>query len=152
MKVGLDTNFLCYADGLDDDLRRNRANKLLLCMPAVEIMIPLQVIAEFYRVMVRKRIVPDEDVEKHVFVWADFYSTIEANYNVISDACDLRRKHKLQVFDAIILSACALAGCSILLSEDMQHGFQWRGCTVVNPFRDPIHPLLSALLKDTYFG
>jgi predicted nucleic acid-binding protein len=34
----------------------------------------------------------------------------------------------------------------LLLSEDMQHGFVSRGMTVVNPFAEPTHPKLAALL------
>ena len=30
--------------------------------------------------------------------------------------------------------------------EDIQHGFTWRGVTVVNPYQIPCHPLLSPLL------
>lgn len=36
--------------------------------------------------------------------------------------------------------------CRVLLSEDMQDGFTWRGVTVVNPYRIPSHPLLASLL------
>jgi len=38
------------------------------------------------------------------------------------------------------------AGCRLLLSEDLQHGFTWRGVTVVNPFLSPAPELLQAVL------
>jgi predicted nucleic acid-binding protein len=152
MKVGLDTNFLFYADGFDDDLRRDKASDLLSSLPAIDVFIPIQVIAEFYHTVLRKRQLNDGDAEWRVFMWTEFYSTIETNHQVIVEATELRRKHKLQVFDAIVLAACALAGCSILLSEDMQHGFQWHGCTIVNPFHDPMHPLLLARLNNSSFS
>lgn len=152
MKVGLDTNFLLYADGFDNDVRRDQASDVLSNLPARDVFIPIQVIAEFYNTLLRKRKLNDEDAERRVFMWTEFYSTIETNHQVIVGATELRRKHKLQVFDAIILAACALADCSILLSEDMQHGFQWHGCTVVNPFHEPMHPLLSAQLNNPYFS
>jgi hypothetical protein len=34
----------------------------------------------------------------------------------------------------------------LLLSEDLQEGFTWRGVTVTNPFASALHPLLAALL------
>ena len=37
---------------------------------------------------------------------------------------------------APMLAAAAQSGCRILLSEDMQHGFTWRGMTIRNPFHD----------------
>jgi predicted nucleic acid-binding protein len=37
--------------------------------------------------------------------------------------------------DAIILAAAVEARCDLLLSEDLQDGFAWRGVVVTNPFR-----------------
>jgi predicted nucleic acid-binding protein len=51
-----------------------------------------------------------------------------------------------QFWDAMILSAAADAGCTLLLSEDMQNGFVARGVTVVNPLADAPHPRLAGLL------
>jgi len=45
-----------------------------------------------------------------------------------------------------MMSVAAEAGCRLLLSEDLQDGFTWRGVTVVNPFAAERHPLLAALL------
>lgn len=59
----------------------------------------------------------------------------------------LAADHNLQVWDALILSTAASAGCRVLLSEGMQHGFVWRGCTIVNPFIEPMHPLLADALR-----
>ena len=42
--------------------------------------------------------------------------------------------HKLGIWDAIVLSAAADAGCRLSLSEDLQDGFTWQGVTVANPF------------------
>ena len=41
-------------------------------------------------------------------------------------------------------AVAADAGCRLLLSEDLQDGFTWRGVTVVDPFADKPHPLLAA--------
>jgi len=46
------------------------------------------------------------------------------------------------------LSAAAAADCRLLLTEDLQDGFTWRGVTVTNPFVPTRHELLSALLED----
>ena len=47
---------------------------------------------------------------------------------------ELATSHQLSLWDAIMLAAAAQAGCRLLLSEDMQDGFTWRGVTVRNPF------------------
>lgn len=45
-----------------------------------------------------------------------------------------------------MLSAAADARCRLLLSEDLQEGFTWRGVTVTNQFRADKHPLLATVL------
>jgi predicted nucleic acid-binding protein len=49
------------------------------------------------------------------------------------------------IWDSVILSAAAHAGCRLLLSDDYQDGFTWSGVTVTNPFLSSRHPLLEAL-------
>jgi predicted nucleic acid-binding protein len=61
-------------------------------------------------------------------------------------AADLATNHRLGIWDAVVLSAAAEAGCRLLLSEDMQDGFTWKGITVTNPFSTLRHELLVALL------
>ncbi len=61
-------------------------------------------------------------------------------------ALNLASVHRLQIWDAVILSAAASAGCRVLLSEDLQDGFTWNGVTVVNPFAPEPNALLAELL------
>ena len=44
-------------------------------------------------------------------------------------------RYQLGVFDAMIVAAAVLAGCTTLYSEDMHHGLVIDGLTVKNPFR-----------------
>lgn len=50
-------------------------------------------------------------------------------------------------WDALILAVAAENHCRLLLSEDFQNGFTWRGVTVVNPFVEPRSPLLAGWLR-----
>jgi len=65
-------------------------------------------------------------------------------------AANLAQLHHLGIWDAVMLSTAAEAGCRFLLSEDMHDGFTWNGVTVSNPFADPIHPALRGLLPKAY--
>lgn len=60
-------------------------------------------------------------------------------------AADLASDHGLAIWDSVVLASAADAGCRLLLSEDLQDGFTWRGVTVANPFALVLHPLLAAL-------
>lgn len=62
------------------------------------------------------------------------------------NATDLASDHGLTIWYSIVLAASAEAECRLLLSEDLQEGFTWRGVTVTNPFAATRHPLLAALL------
>lgn len=53
----------------------------------------------------------------------------------------------MPIWDALILSVAADQKCRLLLSEDFQHEFTWRGVTVLNPFQAPQHALLAAVLQ-----
>jgi predicted nucleic acid-binding protein len=77
--------------------------------------------------------------------WRDGYATPATTQATMLAATDLAADHALSIWDAVILAAAADAGCRLLLSEDMQDGFSWRGLTVANPFAKH-HPLLAAIL------
>ena len=66
----------------------------------------------------------------------------ETNQATMLQAIALATEHGLQIWNAVILAAAAEARASLLLSEDMQDGFTWRGVTVANPFATTPHPLL----------
>lgn len=47
----------------------------------------------------------------------------------------LAERYKLSVYDAMIAAAALRAGCTRLLSEDLQHGMKLKeGLMIVNPF------------------
>jgi predicted nucleic acid-binding protein len=50
-------------------------------------------------------------------------------------ALDLAERYRLAVYDAVIVAAASLAGCSVLYTEDLQHGQRIDGLVVRNPFR-----------------
>ena len=50
-------------------------------------------------------------------------------------AIDLVRLHFIGFWDALILRAAHRAGCTVLLTEDLQHGASFDGIEIHNPFR-----------------
>ncbi len=46
----------------------------------------------------------------------------------------MARDHGFPIYDALIVAAALEARCDTLYSEDMQHGRQIGGLTIVNPF------------------
>jgi predicted nucleic acid-binding protein len=97
-------------------------------------------------VLVRKGGRSRSEARDALLGWRDTFPTVETSPETMLMAADLSTDHQLGIWDAVILSAAAHAGCRLLLSEDLHEGFTWGGVTVVNPFSKPRHTLLQALL------
>ena len=149
MNVALDTNVLAYAEGVNGERARGSTLRLLRSLPPDETLIPVQVLGELFAVLVRKAKRSRTAAAAAILSWGDAFPLIETSANVLIAATDLAFAHKLGIWDAIVLSAAADAGCRLLLSEDLQDGFTWRGVTVANPFATPRHPLLEATLSSS---
>lgn len=147
MRIALDTNVLVYAEGVMDDSRSREAIEIIQSIPSARIVIPVQVLGELFNVLVRKSGIPLIRVRATVLEWCESHPTANTSFNTLQVALDLASEHQLAIWDAIILATAAEAGCQVLLSEDMHHGFSWRGVTVVNPFASPPHPLLAELTE-----
>jgi predicted nucleic acid-binding protein len=80
-----------------------------------------------------------------VLQWSDTYAVRDSTWSALQSALDLSKAHGLSIWDSMVVSVAAEQRCRVLLSEDLQHGFTWRGTTVVDPFKQPAHPLLDAL-------
>ena len=105
----------------------------------------MQVLGECYQVMARfghSRTKCREIIED----WSANFETFASGEDAFLAAFDLATDHKLQFWDALIINAAADAGCQMLLSEDLQAGFVWRGLLVVNPFAPELDQRLSRLL------
>jgi predicted nucleic acid-binding protein len=148
VRIGLDTNVLVYAEGVNGEERRDTIDRLIERIGGSHIVVPVQALAELHYVLVRKARRSRADAGQSISNWLSGYETAETTPETIEEAIALSALHQLQIFDAVILSASMQAGCVMLLSEDMQDGFQWRGCTVVNPFAAELNPLLRNLLSE----
>ena len=147
MNVAIDTNVLAYAEGLHDDSKRDGALQLLRSLPPESTFIPVQALGELFSILVRKAKWSKAKAGKAALSWGDAFPLIETSNDVMLAATDLAGAHQLGIWDAVILSAAADARCRLVLSEDLQDGFTWRGVTVTNPFSPSRHPLLSAVLQ-----
>jgi predicted nucleic acid-binding protein len=105
-------------------------------------------LGELFNVLVLKASRPSTKARDAILSWRDAYAVIDTSSTVMLNATDLATDHNLRIWDAVVLSASAEAGCRLLLSEDLQEGFTWRGVTVTNPFAATRHALLEALLVD----
>jgi predicted nucleic acid-binding protein len=148
LRVGLDTNVLAYAEGGGDRRRCGRARDLVARLPHDAVVVPAQVLGELYRVLVGKLLLPATEAKAAVQTWADAFAVADSTWTAMLAALELAADHGLQIWDALIMAVAAEQRCRLLLSEDFQDGFTWRGVTVVNPFVAKLNPLLASLVAD----
>jgi len=147
MNVAIDTNVLAYAEGVNGARNRDAAIGLLQALPPESTLVPVQALGELFTVLVRKAGKSRAAAAAAVLSWGDAFPLIETSHEVLLAATDLAQAHELSLWDAVMLSAAADARCRLLLSEDLQEGFTWRGVTATNPFTPRRHPLLDALVN-----
>jgi predicted nucleic acid-binding protein len=148
VKVAVDTNILAYAEGVNGTEKRAEALSLIQNLPEHAVVVPAQALGELFNVLVLKAKRSRDAARTSVLAWRDVYAVSETSANVMVDAVDLAKDHKMRIWDAVMLSAAANSECRLFLSEDLQDGFTWRGVTVTNPFRPVRHPLLASLLGE----
>jgi predicted nucleic acid-binding protein len=144
--VALDTNVLAYAEGVNGSAMKKAALELVDRLPQNLVALPVQSLGELFQLLVKKAGRSPAEARKAILSWRTAYALVETSSEVLLAALDLSVR-QFSIWDAVILCAAAEADCHLLLSEDMQNGFVWRGVTIVNPFAKPRHPQLEALLS-----
>jgi len=147
MLVALDTNILVYAAGVNDRTRAHASDAIRLALGPARTVIATQVLGEFFNVLVITFRQERPFARRACELWTQSAIVVAADRDCFAQALQLAAEQQLQIWDALILATAASAGCRILLSEDMQHGFVYRGVTVINPFAEPAHPLLADALR-----
>ena len=147
MRLALDTNVLAYAKGVNGASMRDSAVAIIDKLRPASTFLPVQVLSELFYLLVRKAAFSPQRARSSLLTWQDSFPLIETSGAVLLLAADLAAHHRLKIWDSVVLSAAASAGCRLLLSEDLQDGFTWNGVTVVNPFSKTPHELLAEALE-----
>ncbi len=92
-----------------------------------------QVLQEYFVASIRKLRVPVEVGRRKTEIFGRL-DLVQPNLDDILAAIGLHRLHGLAFWDAVVMRSALVSGCSVLLSEDLQHGRRFEGLQVVNPF------------------
>lgn len=149
-RIALDTNILVYLAGVGrtvaDEEKVGRIRTILRSLASTATLVaPAQTLGELFVVLRRYALSPEE-ARAILIEFSGMFAASPSESRTALAAADLVVDHKMQFWDALILTAAIDAGCSVLLSEDMQHGFVTRGLTVVNPLASEMHPKLAVLI------
>ena len=131
----IDTNVFLYAlsDRPEEQAKAERARELLL---KENWGWSVQVAGEFYHVATsvkRQFRLPHSSAREYVRTWLNF-PTASLHPSTIRSALQLTERFQISYWDAAIIAAAHELGCDTLYSEDLSHGQDYDGLTVVNPF------------------
>lgn len=125
-----DTNILLYLHDSSDVRKRDIAKNILSENPKIS----TQVISEFINVARRQLTMSKVEIVAYsADLLKDCEITSVSSYTLFN-AADLIKKYDFQIFDSIIVASALEANCTILYSEDMQHGLVVNSMTILNPF------------------
>jgi len=130
-KIFIDTNILVYSVA-DDMRKRSAANSLLL---QDGIVTSPQVISEFIVVTIRKRILEQYKSVEYAKKFLSVFHIAPMTADTVASALNIMTKYHFSYWDSLILAAAIQSMCSIVCTEDLQHGQQIENqITIINPF------------------
>jgi predicted nucleic acid-binding protein len=142
-RVFLDANVLVYAQDMAAPEKQRKSRETIgRLAEAADGVISTQVLQEFYVAATRKLGVAPLAAKGVLKTFAVF-ETVQVSPALIQEAIDCSILNELSFWDALILAAAASAGCSTVLSEDLNAGQVILGVKVQNPFTGP-DPSLAA--------
>jgi predicted nucleic acid-binding protein len=125
----LDTNILIYLLSADAS-KADRAGELLERGGIVSV----QVLNEFTAVAIRKLHMKVVEIREILATVRQLCKVIPLDLTTHDRALELVERHRLSIFDALIVSAAIGADCTTLWSEDLRHGHKIDRLTIRNPF------------------
>jgi len=131
----VDTNILFYAIDSRDAKKHARALELIHRGNSDRFRVLLQTLGELCNSISRRQPALRQQAEQMVDLLQQIYSIVPAAFEDLTNALALQRQHQLQFWDTMLTTTAKRAGCTTLLSEDMQDTQHLNGITIRNPFR-----------------
>lgn len=130
----IDTNILVYAEASDRPAKQQVALALLkqLYETATGVL-STQVLQEYSNVALKKLRLPAGHVRAQLDLYEQF-EIVQVTPAIIRAGLDLHQTRSVSFYDALIMASAETAGCSVLLSEDMNTGEVINGMRIHNPF------------------
>jgi predicted nucleic acid-binding protein len=136
-KFFLDTNIIVYSFDSSAPRKQTIARELIRTALSRQAgCLSYQVIQEFLNVATRKFATPLSSQDCQRFLrdilapLCEVFPTIELYYHSLQTA----DRWRYAFYDSLIVTAALQASCTVLYSEDLQHGQVIPPLTVVNPF------------------
>jgi predicted nucleic acid-binding protein len=131
-KVFLDSNVLLYLYSEDEP---EKAALALQCAQEPDAWISTQVLNEISNVLRRKQQQAYPDILNVLHELQSNFQVITVTTHTIEQALFLGERYRYSYFDSLMLASALEQGCTILYTEDMQHGQMIENTLhIINPF------------------
>lgn len=134
----IDTNVFVYHLDRTDRRKHAVAEKIVRnALATGDACISSQVVQECLNVALRKAEVAlsPEAARRYLDAVLAPLMQVTASEALYHRALDVQARWRFSFYDSLIVAGAIAAGCRTLLSEDLQHGQQLDGLTIVDPFR-----------------
>lgn len=133
-KIFLDTNVLLYTLDQNDRDRQKRARMILRSIAENDYpVISTQILQEFY-VASTSKLGVDPLLAKSIVHSFEHMEVVQVDPHLIGEAIDVSILNRTSFWDALVIAAAESAKCSLLYTEDLNHGQIIRGVRIENPF------------------
>lgn len=132
--VFFDTNIFIYvvSAASADQANKQIAQRL---MTESDFGLSVQILQEFMDVTLRKQHLglSPEEISAMINLMVT-YPMVETSVSLARHAFVIKTRFQIRYWDAAILAAALELGCHTLYSEDLNHGQNYDGVKVINPF------------------
>lgn len=136
-RLFVDTNVWAYAVDDDEPVKQARARQVLEPAPDKDLVVSAQVLGEFYVTVRRKFAETLSEVDAVALVERlRRLPVVPIDGDLVSTAISHAAEWRVSYWDALIIAAAEVAGCDVVLSEDLAHGRTYGSVRVKDPFRD----------------
>lgn len=133
----LDTNVFVYAYDRRDAVKQSIALNLIRdLMKSDEGVISYQIAQEFFNVVLKQSRIAMPIADAQVLLRDVFRPLLKvaSTVTLVSSALEIQGRYLLSWYDSLIVAAAQAGQCSVLYSEDLQHGQRFGDLIVRNPF------------------
>jgi predicted nucleic acid-binding protein len=133
----LDTNVFIYAVDHTAPTKAHIADLLIdRALSSQKGFISFQVIQEFFNVALKRFAaqIHAADAQRYLATTLQPLLAVHSSAALYTEALNLHATGGLSWYDALIVAGALQARCSILYTEDLQHGRKFGALKIVNPF------------------
>jgi len=133
-RVFVDTNIWVYAVDASEPHKRDRARAAIAPRADAHVTISSQVLSEFHTVVTRKLESPlSEEQAAQMVDRLSQLPVVPVDGDLVIRAIAGSRSWGISLWDAVVIRAAEVAGCGLVLSEDLADGATYGSVRVSNP-------------------